>query len=239
MFRRIGSIALVGALVLAGGFLSSTAADAGSITGKIIYDDKVPNLRPINMDADPACASKHDSPVYPEILVLSSDKGLANVFVQVKNAPGGNHSVPSTPVVIDQKGCLYEPHVVGVIAGQEVLFKNSDGILHNVHGLPKANREFNIGMPPTLKEKGVSLSKPEPVFPVKCDVHPWMRSYVAVMTHPFFDTSDKSGSFTISNVPDGTYEIEAWHEKLGTQTAEVTVSGGAATADFTFKVPGK
>ena len=237
MQRRIGFLAFTGALALAGGLLVSTAAHAGSITGKITYDDKVPKLRPINMDADPGCASKHSSPVYPEILVLGDGNGLANVFVQIKNAPGSNHSAPSTPVIIDQKGCLYEPHVVGVMAGQEVKFKNSDGILHNVHGLPKANREFNIGMPPTLKEKSVSLTKPEPVFPVKCDVHPWMRSYVAVMTHPYFDTSDKSGTFTIANVPDGTYEIEAWHERLGTQTAQVTVSGGAATTNFSFKVP--
>lgn len=233
MYRRNGLTALAVASTL----LAGTAAEAGSITGKITYDDRVPNLKPINMDADPTCASKHDSPVYPEILVLGSNNGLANVFVSVKNAPGGDHAAPSDPVVINQHGCLYEPHVVGVVAGQEVLFKNSDGVLHNVHGLPKVNREFNIGMPPTLKEKGVTLGKPEPVFPVKCDVHPWMRSYVAVMTHPYFATSDKSGAFKIDNLPAGAYEIEAWHEKLGTQTAKVTVGDGSATADFTFKVP--
>jgi len=230
---------VLGTLAVALCLVAGTAAEAGSITGKIVYDDKVPNLKPINMNADPACSAKHNSPVYPEILVLNDDGGLANVFVQEKNAPAGNHAAPKTPVVIDQKGCLYEPHVAGVMAGQELLFKNSDGILHNVHGLPKANREFNIGMPPAVTEKGQTLNKPEAVFPVKCDVHPWMKSYVAVMTHPYFGVSAKDGSFKIDGVPAGTYEIEAWHERLGTQTAKVTVGDGAASADFTFKVPKK
>ncbi len=237
MYRRIGLISFTGAL--AAGLLFGTAAEAGSITGNITYDDQVPKLRPINMDADPTCSGKHSSPVYPEILVLGDGNALANVFVQVKNAPAGEYPAPKAAAVIDQNGCLYQPHVLGVVVGQEVRFKNSDGILHNVHGRPKVNREFNIGMPPTLKEKGVTLNKPEPVFPVKCDVHPWMRSYVAVMTHPFFATTDKSGSFAIGNLPDGSYEVEAWHEKLGTRTAKVTVSGGAATVDFSFKRPAK
>jgi len=118
-----------------------------------------------------------------------------------------------------------------------VMFRNSDGILHNVHGLPSENREFNIGMPPTLKEKEQTFNKPEMAFPVKCDVHPWMKAYIAVMTHPYFAVTDRDGKFTIEGLPAGTYEIEAWHEKLGTQTAEVTVDGDGATADFTFKVP--
>ncbi len=219
--------------------LLASGAFAGSISGKITYDDKVPNLKPLRMDADPACASKHDGPVAPDVLVLGEGNGLANVFVQIKNAPAGNYSAPSTPVVIDQDGCVYKPHVAGVLVGQKLQFRNSDGILHNVHGLPKENREFNIGMPPTLKEKDTSFSKPEPVFPVKCDVHPWMKSYVAVMSHPFFAVSDGNGQFTIADVPDGTYEVVAWHEKLGTQSGSATVSGGSATLDFSFMVPKK
>ena len=209
---------------------------AGSITGTITYDDKVPSFKPLNMDADPACASKHDGPVYPDVLVLGDGNSLANVFVQVKNAPAGG-AASSEPVIIDQKGCRYEPHVVGVMVDQPVQFKNSDGILHNVHGLPKVNREFNIGMPPTLKEKDQVFNKPEAHFPVKCDVHPWMKTYIAVMTHPYFAVSGTDGKFEISGLADGTYEIEAWHEKLGTQTASVTVSGGSASTDFSFKVP--
>lgn len=231
--RRVLVLALLASALLA------SSAVAGSITGKVTYDDKVPRLRPIDMNADPQCASKHSGPVDNPMLALGEGNGMANVFVQIKNAPASSGAAPSDPVVIDQDGCMYHPRVAGAQVGQPVLFKNSDGILHNVHGLPKENREFNIGMPPTLKEKEQVFNKPEPLFPVKCDVHPWMQAYVAVMTHPYFAVSGSNGSFTIENVPDGTYEIEAWHERLGTQTATVTVSGGAATADFSFKVPKK
>ena len=162
-----------------------TTAFAGSITGTITFDGKGPPPRRIKMDADPDCAKKHSEAVYSERLVLGEGNTVGNIFVSIKNPPAGNHAAPSEAVVIDQKGCVYQPHVVGVMAGQPLQFKNSDGILHNVHGLPKVNREFNIGMPPTLKERDQVLNKPEPAFKVKCDVHPWMNSYVAVMDHPY------------------------------------------------------
>ena len=227
---------LVSMLVFA--FLvTASAATAGSVSGTITYDGEVPKLRPIDMNADPACAAKHGGPVTPDVLVLGDGNTLGNVFVVVKNAPASSAPVPTEPVVVDQVGCLYEPRVAAVRAGQPVLFKNSDGILHNVHGKPKANKEFNIGMPPMLKERAQVFNTPEPMFPVKCDVHPWMKSYVAVMTHPYFAVTSAAGAFKIQNLPDGTYEIEAWHERLGTQTTSVTVKGGAATTSFSFKKP--
>ena len=226
------------ATTVAGLALLAGSAAAGTITGTVTYDDKVPSFKPIQMGADPACAKMHDSPVEPDLLVLGSGNTMANVFVQVKNAPAASGAPPSQPVVIDQKGCMYHPHVVGVRVGQPLQFRNSDGILHNVHGLPKENREFNLGMPATLKEKDTTFNKPEPLFPVKCDVHPWMNAYVAVMTHPYFDVTDEDGTFTLEGLPDGTYTVEAWHEKLGTRTQEVTVQGGkAAPAAFSFKIP--
>lgn len=232
--RRILVLALLCGLVV------STSAFAGSISGKITYDGAVPKLRPYDMAADPDCAKKHSGgKADNEMLVLGDGNTLANIFVQVKNPPAGDHAAPSDPVVVDQNGCIYVPRVVGVMVGQPLQFRNSDGILHNVHGLPKENREFNIGMPPSLTEKNVTLNKPEPAFNVKCDVHPWMSSYVAVMTHPYFAVTGRDGAFKIDNVPDGTYEIEAWHEKLPAQTGSVTVSGGDASVDFTFKAPGK
>ena len=224
-------------LSLACVLLFASVGLAGSVTGKVTYDDKVPRLRPLDMNADPACAAKHSGPVANPMLTLGDGNGLANVFLHVKNAPVGNHPTPSEPVVIDQNGCVYVPRVAGAMVGQPVKFLNSDGILHNVHGLPKVNREFNIGMPPTLKEKEQVFNKPEPVFPVKCDVHPWMQSYVAVMTHPYFAVSGADGTFSIDGLADGTYEVHAWHERLGTQTGSVTVSGGNGTVDFSFKVP--
>jgi hypothetical protein len=124
-----------------------------------------------------------------------------------------------------------------MMAGQELKFLNSDAILHNVHGLPKVNREFNLGMPASLTEKSVTLNQPEPLFPVKCDVHPWMNAYVAVMTHPFWAVTGEDGAYTIGNLPAGTYTIEAWHERLGAQTQKVSVTeaASAVTANFAFK----
>jgi plastocyanin len=236
--RQHGAIllALLSSLVLA------AAAFAGSVTGTITYDDKVPPpgagpFAPIKMDADPACQAKHSEPVPIGLLVLGSGNTLGNIFVQVKNPPAGDHKPPATPAVVDQNGCVYHPHVLGLLVGQKLQFKNSDGILHNVHGLPKVNREFNIGMPPTLKEKSVELGNPEPLFKVKCDVHPWMNAYVAVMGHPFFAVTGADGKYEIDGLPAGTYEIELWHERLGTRTESVTVGDGAATLDYAFKTP--
>jgi plastocyanin len=233
---RFHTTALLSFVLLVPG---AATLEAGNVTGKITYEGAVPKLRPIKMDADPACAAKHSGPVLPDLLVLDANKGMKYIFVQIKNAPASSAATPSTPVEVDQVGCRYEPHVVAVMAGQPLLFRNSDGLLHNVHGLPKENPQFNIGMPPALKEKEVTLNKPE-LFNVKCDVHPWMKSYVAVMSHPYFAVTGDDGTFEIGNVPAGTYTIEAWHERLGTQTAEVTVgASGSVTADFTFKAPSK
>jgi len=211
---------------------------SSSIVGKVTFEGTAPRLKPISMDADPACASKHDEPVAPEMLVLGEGQSLGNVFVQVKNPPEGSYPPPAEAAIIDQRGCLYVPHVLGVLAGQTLQFRNSDGILHNVHGLPKENREFNIGMPPAVTETDTTLTRPEPVFPVKCDVHPWMRSFVAVMSHPFFAVSDTTGTFQIENLPAGTWEIEAWHERLGFQEGSITVGDGeTGSVDFTFAAP--
>jgi len=227
-------------LIIASALMLAVAAHAGTVTGTVKYVGKVPNLPALNMNADPACAAKHDSPVKAEVLVLGENNAMAWIFVQVKNAPAGDYEAPSEPVVIDQNGCQYIPHVAGAMVGQPVKFLNSDGVLHNVHGLPKENREFNIGMPPTLKEKAQTFNKPEPLFPVKCDVHPWMQAYLAVMTHPFFDVTEKDGEFEIKDLPAGTYTIEIWHEKLGTRTAEVTVGASdTQTVDFELDVPGR
>lgn len=217
---------------------ASGPTGSSTITGTISYDGDVPSLKPLNMDADPTCAGKHDQPVYPDMLVLGEGDTMANIFVKITNEPEGSYPAPSEAVVIDQRGCMYQPHVVGVMAGQPLKFLNSDGILHNVHLLPKENRELNIGMPATLTEKETTLNTPEPAFPVKCDVHPWMQAFVAVMSHPFFDVTDTDGQFTIENLPAGTYTVEVWHERLGTQTAEVTVGEGeSATQDFSFTSP--
>jgi plastocyanin len=218
------------------------AAAASSVSGTVTFDGKAPVLRPLTMDADPACAKKHSGPVANEMLALGSGNTMGNIMVWVsKGLPAGKAwPAPKTPVVLDQNGCLYKPHVMGIAVGQTYRILNSDGVLHNIHTLPKINAAFNKGMPPTLKEATTVFAKPEEVFHIKCDVHPWMSAYIAVFTHPFFSVTSTDGKFTISGLDPGTYEITAWHEKLGTQTASVTVGASdTKTQNFKFAVPAK
>ena len=215
---------------------------AGTITGTVTFDGKPPALKPLAMDADPVCAKKHAAPVPSEMLALGSGNTMGNILVFVsKGVPAGKTwPVPKTPVVLDQNGCLYKPHVMGIMVGQTYRILNSDGVLHNIHTLPKVNAAFNKGMPPTLKEATTVFSKPEEVFHIKCDVHPWMSAYMAVFTHPFFSATATDGKFTIAGLDPGTYEITAWHEKLGTQTASVTVGASdTKTQNFKFALPAK
>lgn len=218
-----------------------SAASAASITGVVKYEGKVPKFPQIKMDADPICLTHHTGPVYPQTLVLGDGNTMGNVFVQIKSGlPQKKYPTPTEPVVLNQKGCMYDPHVVGVMVGQPVKILNPDGTLHNVHALCKVNQEFNLAMPQFRKETTHTFNKPEFMFPIKCDVHPWMGAWVAVMPHPFFDVTGADGKFTIANLPAGTYTVEAWHEKLGTRTATVTVGGTESKeVDFTFSRPSK
>ncbi len=229
-----------GLAVVAAACLTGTTF-AGSITGTVNYDGPVPASmkRPIRMDADPACAKMHDEPSMPEALVLGEGQTLGNVFVHIKSGvAAGGHATPSEPVVLDQRGCKYVPHVVGVMVDQPFKILNSDGLLHNVHSLPKVNTGFNRAMPANVKEADYKFTKEEFMFKIKCDVHPWMGAYIAVMTHPYFAVTDADGTFTIDGLAPGTYEVEVWHEKLKTKSATVTISGDEAqTADFTFTPP--
>ena len=229
--------------ILAASILAVSAfglAQAGTITGTVTYDGKVPTLKPIAMDADPNCAKKHSGPVPSDVLVLGPGNTMANIMVRVMGGlpTGKTFPAPTTPAVMDQKGCHYQPHVFGIQLGQPFKILNSDGILHNVHALPKVNKQFNKAMPATVTETTHKFEKDEGMFQIKCDVHPWMTAYVAVLTHPFYSVTGKDGKFTIQNLDPGTYQIEAWHEKLGTQKATVTVGASdTKTQDFKFSPP--
>jgi plastocyanin len=217
------------------------ALAASTITGTVVFAGKAPALRPIAMDAEPVCAKKHSGPAPNESLVLGTGNTMANIMVWVsKGLPAGKTwPAPTTPVVLDQNGCVYTPHVMGIMVGQPYRILNSDGILHNIHTLPKINPAFNRGQPATVKEMTTSFPKPEGLFQIKCDVHPWMTAYMAVFSHPFFSATRTDGKFTISGLDPGTYEITAWHEKLGTQTASITVAANETkTQGFKFAVPG-
>jgi plastocyanin len=218
------------------------SAGAATLSGTVKFEGTAPTLKPIEMAADPNCARKHSTAVANEMLVLGSGNTVANVLVRVKSGlpAGKTYPAPATPAVIDQNGCQYHPHVLGMMVGQELEIKNSDGLLHNVHALPKINAEFNRAMPATMTDFKHKFDKPEDIFRVKCDVHPWMGSWVSVMTHPFFAVTGTDGKFTIPNLPAGTYEIEAWHEKLPGKTVSVTVTGDEKkTVDFSLAAPAK
>src|SRR5262245_16232257 len=240
--RAIGNRLLLAAGLVVALVWPGVAVAASTVTGTVTFDGKAPNLKPIAMDADPVCAGKHSGPIANEMLVLGNGNTMGNIMVWVsKGLPAGKTwPVPKTPVTLDQNGCLYKPHVMGIMVGQQYHILNSDGVLHNIHTLPKVNAAFNKGMPPTLKEANTVFDKPEEVFHIKCDVHPWMSAYVAVFTNPFFSVTSTDGKFTISGLDPGTYEITAWHERLGTQTASVTVAGSdTKTQNFKFTLPAK
>jgi plastocyanin len=215
---------------------------ASSVSGTVTFAGKAPTMRPLAMDAEPVCAKKHSGPVPSELLVLGSGNTMGNIMVWVsKGLPAGKTWPASkTPVVLDQNGCLYKPHVMGIMVGQPYRILNSDGIAHNVHTLPKVNKSFNRSMPATLKEVTTTFAKAEPIFQVKCDVHPWMSAWIGVFEHPFYSVTSTDGKFTISGLDPGTYEITAWHERLGTQTASITVAANdKKTQDFKFAMPAK
>ena len=212
-------------------------ATAGSITGNAVLEGTAPEQKAIQMAADPVCAKLHTAPVMTEFVVANADGTLANVFVYVKDGLGGRKfPTPSEPVVLDQNGCTYHPHVFGIMVGQELSVVNSDDTLHNIHAMPEKNPQFNIGQP----IKGLTTKKKfevsEVMVPFKCDVHKWMNSYAGVLDHPYYGVTGTTGSFEIGDLPPGDYVVEAWHEKLGTQTQNVTV-GEKETKEisFTFK----
>ena len=211
----------------------------GSITGTITFEGKAPKMKPLRLDADPICVANNEIAPKKEWLILDENKGVKNVLVFVTEGLNIDYSPPEEPVVIDQKGCIYSPHVLGIMAGQQLDILNNDGTLHNIHALPKVNKEFNKAQPRSKKKLSVKFEKPEAPFKVKCDVHPWMGAYIGVFDHPCFAVSGDDGTYIISDLKPGEYVIEAWHEKLGSQTANVTVSDSAAHQDFTFKKPRK
>ena len=216
---------------------AAVSADAATLTGTVKFEGAAPKMPMIQMSADPYCQSQHSSaPATEEDAVVGPAGELANVFVYIKDIKG-NFPAPSTPVLIDQKGCQYHPHVNAVMVGQPLEIKNDDATLHNIHALPVTNSQFNEGQPVQGMTSTKKLDKVEMTpFKIKCDVHGWMKSYMAVMPHPFYSVSQSNGTFSISNLPPGQYTVVAWHEKYGQQEQQVTVGAKESKAlSFTFK----
>ncbi len=218
----------------AGGAAPVDESTAGNINGKIVLEGTAPKNDPIKMNADPVCLREAKGAQAQEFFMVGEAGALQNVFVYVKEGLGDRtFPAPTEPVVLDQKACRYHPHVFGIRVGQPLQVLNSDPTLHNIHALPKGNQEFNTGQPVQGMKFDHTFSAPEIMVPFKCDVHGWMNAYVGVVNHPYFAVSGNDGKFQLKTLPPGSYVIEAWHEKLGTQTQNVTI-GQKETKEVTF-----
>ena len=212
-------------------------ATVGEVTGTVTLDGAPPTFRPINMSAEAYCVKAHSTPVMPQDVVVGDKGALANVIVYVKDGLGDRtFDVPKQPAQLDQKGCTYDPHVVALMAGQELQVVNSDQTTHNIHPMPKDNREWNKSQPPGASPIEDTFARMEVAIPVKCNVHPWMKSYIGVFKNPYFQVTGKTGAFDLKNLPPGTYTLEAWHEKYGTSDQTVTIGPKETkTVTFVFK----
>jgi hypothetical protein len=220
------------------------SGDVGSIAGSIAYNGTPPAPKKIDTSADPVCGQRNPN-LSTEDTVVNNGK-LANAYVYIKDGAAtdgtkiGDYTwtPPSTAAVLDQNGCHYRPHVLGVMTNQKISITNSDPTQHNIHPTPKNNPEWNQTQPNGAPPIEKSFARAEILVPVKCNQHPWMKAYIGVSKHPFFAVSGEDGSFTIKGVPPGTYTVAAWHEggATGTEkTMQVTVAANAAAkADFAF-----
>lgn len=190
----------------------------------------------IDMSSNPQCERQHKTPQRAEVVLVNPNGTLKNVFVWIKSGlPAEKWPVPSQPARLDQKGCIYEPHVLGIMKGQQLEIFNSDPVNHNVHAESTVNAAWNESQPPRAEHKFKQFESEEVLFPVTCSVHPWMRSYVGVSPHPFFAVTGDDGAFTLKGVPPGTYTVEAVHEKYGRKEGKLTLTpSGNATLEFTY-----
>jgi plastocyanin len=211
------------------------AATAGTIRVDVSYTGPVPTPKVFDMRSAPQCAAQHQEPVYDNSLLVQ-DGHLANAVVWIK---GGLEkwvfAPPAAPVVIDQKGCVYHPHVAAAMVGQQVEFVNDDPEAHNVHARPQVVSAFNFLMSRQGSKRTLTFDKSEVAIPVGCDIHPWMSAYVAVAPNPYVAVTPASGSVTLTNVPPGDYVVAVWQEKLGTKEQHIKLEPrGAASLQFAY-----
>ncbi len=212
------------------------AAPASTVTGVVNFEGTAPTMPAIDMSDEQVCAEKYSTPPTETAVIVNGNGTLKGVFVYVKEGlpADADYPMPSDSVWVDQVGCLYLPTIVGVRVRQTLAIRNSDPTMHNVNATASENRGFNISQPVEGMVSTRSFRRPEVMVELACDVHGWMRAYIGVMDHPFFATTGDDGSFTIPDLPPGTYTLEAWHGHYGTQTAEVTVGDSDASVEFVF-----
>ena len=213
-------------------------ASAVTLTGHVYYDGAPPPRRAIDLSACPQCLASLRGPIYDDSMVVNDDGSLQNVVVSISSAPdmAEHFAVPPDPVVLDQKYCTFEPHVIAAMVGQEMVLRNSDRLLHSSHAMDSETTPlFNFALP-TVGERRIEPFQTVETFKVKCDLHPWMSAWVRVLPNPYFDVTRGDGTFTIRDLPPGTYRIKAWHELLGVVEKQVTVWGGEpVVVDFTYR----
>lgn len=213
------------------------AESLATIIGTAFLDGTPPRMSELSMGADRKCAALHDHPVHFEQVMVGSGSVLQNVFVYIKQGLEERvFALPKDTVVINQQGCVYKPHVIGMQVNQPLLIVNSDPTLHNIHAMPQINRGFNIAQPRRGMKTERTFTRQEVMIRVKCDVHPWMASYIGVLSHPYYAVSGSDGSGTLGSIPPGEYVVAAWHERYGEQEQRVTVSPGSLKKlEFRFK----
>jgi len=210
-------------------------SSAAAVTGTVTFDGDIPERAPVDMSADSNCVDGRPDGLLGHGIIRDGDGGLADVFIQLTGVPDEKHKA-TEPVVLDQRGCSYTPHVFGMIKKQDILIKNSDATLHNIHAVPKRNKEFNVGMPEKDMQIEKTFKKAEDAIVIKCDVHPWMKAYAFCLEHPYFAVTGADGSFSLptEGLPDGDYGVKVWHEVLGETEGTVSVAGGAGTYDLAW-----
>lgn len=217
---------------------SATAADprpgGGSVSGYVTYTGNPAKPKVIDMSKEPSCAKQHATPATTETVVTGPNDSLANVVVYIA-AGAPDEGAPSQSVRLEQKGCQYLPHLLAFQVNQTLEIANDDQTSHNIHPLPRLNREWNRSQPPGTPPISEKYDKPEFVL-VKCNIHPWMRGYFAVLKNSHYAVTGGDGGFKLPNLPPGKYTITAWHESYGEQSQDVTVSGSETqTVNFAFK----
>jgi plastocyanin len=225
---------IAGLAMLVASAIAVAGPSGGTVTGKVTYEGTPAKMKPIDMSKEPSCAKMYTTPLIAETVVTGAGNSLENVVVFI-SAGAPDDPAPSTAATFTQKGCRYIPHLLAFQVNQELKITNEDQTSHNIHPLPKLNREWNKSQPPGTPAISEKYDKSE-FIPVKCNVHPWMHGTFAVLKNSHYAVTGDGGSFSLANLPPGKYTITAWHESYGDQSQDVTISGSESkTVNFVFK----
>ena len=212
-------------------------APVGTIKGTVLFEGEPPERATLDRKSDPYCVKQADTATTDDVVVTKGK--LAGVLVRIKNGSAGTHAAPTAPAVLDQKGCAYAPHVIGILAGQKIAVRNSDGTMHNVHGTLKGKDLLNKMQAAKAADLTVeSSATADDIIELACGVHPWMHAYAVVQDHPYFAVTGTDGVFKLTGMAPGTYTLEAWHPTLGSKSMTVKVGTGpkaTITARFSYK----